>query len=90
MAKESLALVNKNYYKNKFTEELLERTSLLTFKAENGNYLVVVDLSDCSKLFIKKAEFYFKENENLKTHIIGPEYYLEVLNGGIYPDAYYN
>ncbi len=90
MSKDSFSLLTNEFYENKFIEELYDRTSLLNFKAENSNYLVVVDLRDCKKSFINKAEYYYKNNKKFKIRIIGPEYYLEVLNCGTYFDAYYN
>jgi hypothetical protein len=90
MDKDTVILIENEYYRNKFIKEIYERTRPLHFNAENGNYLIVVDMNNSTKTFQKQSLDYFEKNKKFKLHIIGPEYYLEVLNGVNYFDAYYN
>ena len=71
-----------------FINNLYKRSTLAPIKTEQGNECVLVSMSDCSKDFLKDAEAFFAESGRFQILITGTDYYVEVLNGDSFTDAY--
>ena len=67
---------------------LNKRSSLVPIKTEQGNECILVNMNDCSQDFLLGAEDFFINSEQFQILIKGKEYYVEVLNGDSYANAY--
>ena len=78
-----------NVLKNSFIVELQRRTSFVPFKSDAGNNYISINLRDCTQEFVRKTEQFLHDNaERFQLHVRGLEYYVEVLGGDNYPEAY--
>lgn len=71
-----------------FINHLYKRSSLAPVKTEQGNQCIVVNMGDCSQDFLLGAEDFFVKSERFQILIKGKDYYVEVLNGDSFTDAY--
>lgn len=67
---------------------LYKRSTLAPVKTEQGNECILVNMDDCSRDFLLGAEDFFVNSERFKILIKGVDYYVEVLNGASFNDAY--
>lgn len=67
---------------------LYERSSLAPIKTEKGNECILVDMSGCSEEFLRDAEAFFANPERFQILIRGADYYVEVLQGDSFTEAY--
>ena len=88
MIEEMNDLSENEFLDNHFLLELFKRTSLLPFKSEEGNDFISVDIRNCTDEFLSKAESLFSSKHRIKIHVKGSEYYLEVLHGESFFNAY--
>jgi hypothetical protein len=88
MIEEMNNLSENEFFDNYFLLELFKRTSLLPFKSDEGNDFITVDIRNCTEEFLSKAESLFSSKHRIKIHVKGSEYYLEVLHGDSFFNAY--
>ena len=63
-----------------FLYDLYNKTKPLPFRSENGNECISINLTGCSKLFIRELENFINDNsEHFRLVARGVDYYLEVL-----------
>ena len=75
--------------RSSFIVELQSRTSFVPFKSDAGNDYISINLRNCTQEFLRKTEKFLHDNaERFQLHVRGLEYYVEVLGGDKYPDAY--
>lgn len=68
--------------------ELLKRSTPAPVKTKRGNDCILVDMSDCSHGFQKAVEAFFAESDRFRIHVRGLEYYVEVLHGDSFAEAF--
>jgi hypothetical protein len=69
-------------------KHLYKRSSLAPVKTEQGNECIVVNMDECSQDFLLGAEDFFVNSERFQILIMGKDYYVEVLNGDSFTNAY--
>jgi hypothetical protein len=67
---------------------LYKRSSLAPIKTRAGNECVLVNMSGCSEKFLREAEAFFDNPEQFRILIRGADYYVEVLKGVSFSEAY--
>ena len=67
---------------------LYKRSDLAPVKTGQGNECILVNLSNCSKDFLLNTERFFITSSRFKILIRGIDYYIEVLDGDKFADAY--
>lgn len=68
--------------------KLYKRSTLAPIKTNQGNECILIDLSDCAHDFLRFAEDFFAESERFQLMIKGMDYYVEVLHGDSFSEAY--
>lgn len=71
-----------------FISNLYKRSNLAPIKTKQENECVLVNMSDCSNDFLRSAEVFFAESGLFQILIRGSDYYIEVLNGDSFSEAY--
>ena len=71
-----------------FVNILYMRSTLAPIKTEQENECILVNMRDCSNDFLRDAEVFFAKSDRFQVHIRGLDYYVEVLNGDSFTEAY--
>ena len=71
-----------------FINNLYKRSTLAPIKTKQENECILVNMSDCSNDFLRSAEVFFAESSLFQILIRGSDYYIEVLNGDSFSEAY--
>jgi len=71
-----------------FINNLYKRSTLAPIKTKQENECILVNMSDCSNDFLRSAETFFAESNLFQILIRGSDYYIEVLNGDSFSEAY--
>lgn len=68
--------------------ELYNRSTLAPVKSKRGNDCILVNMNNCSHDFQKSVEAFLSESDRFLIHVRGLEYYVEVLNGESFTEAF--
>lgn len=74
---------------NSFLAELYNKTKPLPFRTESGNECVSINMTGCSKSFLRSLENFITDNsDHFRLVVRGVDYYLEILGRESFTSAY--